>query len=110
VFAELGVELSARSGANVMVGCLASHGRLVRTTQPSCSVDLEQGFRDLQGCGASWNANQAALSICRSKREAVALLERYGLREGGSATIPRQPERRVCEDLAGWPAFEGEAA
>jgi hypothetical protein len=84
-YAELGVALPDRGGANVDVRCFANpaahaHG----DRKASCSVSADRGIYKCHTCGAKGNAYQAALALGRTPADATALLERHGLDDRAS--------------------------
>lgn len=78
-FAELGIVVTNKVGAEAAVSCFANPGGHNRDDRkPSCSVNLITGLWHCQACGEKGNAFQAA-QLSRNDVDSARLAQRYGL-------------------------------
>jgi hypothetical protein len=95
-YAELGVHLPARGSGNVDVRCFLNPNAHKRADKSaSCSISLDHGAFQCHGCGAKGGPYDAALGVLRSSREAMELLEQFGLVDGGGPRPKPKPAARV---------------
>ena len=102
LYADLGIDLPDRDGANVQVRCFtASDTHRREDRRPSCSVNVETGAYNCFGCEAKGGPFDAALALGKSSAEAMELLRRHGLAgENCDQPAPRstsKPAARLSE-------------
>ena len=79
-YAALGVPLPGWAHTEAPVRCFADpDAHAPHDQRPSCSVNVDSGAFNCQGCGAHGGAYDAALAVGRSPREAIDLMIAHGL-------------------------------